>query len=109
MIKKIATIGLLAVSWLGAWAQAVDVTTHRQYLSGTGCDDMVHWDFKCTDGRNSGQWTKIGVPSCWELQGFGTYQYGMRFYGKATPEGIADENEIFSFCLFIWSSLDHLL
>ena len=65
--------------------------TCRQYLSGHGCDDMVQWDFKCTDGRNSGQWTKIGVPSCWELQGFGTYQYGMRFYGKATPEGIADE------------------
>lgn len=51
MIKKIATIGLLTVSWLGAWAQAVDVTTHRQYLSGTGCDDMVQWDFKCTDGQ----------------------------------------------------------
>ena len=95
MIKKIATIGLLTVSWLGAWAQAVDVTTHRQYLSGTGCDDMVQWDFKCTDGRNSGQWTKIGVPSCWELQGFGTYQYGMRFYGKASPEGIANEKGLY--------------
>ncbi|MDE5571474.1 MAG: glycoside hydrolase family 2, partial [Prevotella sp.] len=65
--------------------------TERQYLSGHGCDDMVEWDFLCSDGRNSGKWTKIGVPSCWELQGFGTYQYGMRFYGKATPEGIADE------------------
>ena len=61
------------------------------YLSGHGCDDMVEWDFRCTDGRRSGEQTKIGVPSCWELQGFGTYQYGMRFYGKATPEGIADE------------------
>ena len=67
------------------------VETLRQYLSGHGCDDMVEWDFLCSDGRNSGKWTKIGVPSCWELQGFGTYQYGMRFYGKATPEGIADE------------------
>ena len=56
---------------------------------------MVQWDFKCTDGRNSGTWTKIGVPSCWELQGFGTYQYGMRFYGKATPEGIADERGLY--------------
>ena len=65
--------------------------TERQYLSGHGCDDTVQWDFFCSDGRNSGQWTKIGVPSCWELQGFGTYQYGMRFYGKATAEGIADE------------------
>ncbi len=65
--------------------------TQRLYLSGHGCDDMVQWDFRCSDGRGCGQWTKIGVPSCWELQGFGTYQYGMRFYGKATPEGIADE------------------
>jgi beta-galactosidase/beta-glucuronidase len=75
---------------MGGWAQK-EVTTQRQYLSGHGCDDMVQWDFLCSDGRNSGKWTKIGVPSCWELQGFGTYQYGMRFYGKATPEGIADE------------------
>ncbi len=65
--------------------------TERLYLSGHGCDDMVEWDFKCSDGRRAGEWTKIGVPSCWELQGFGTYQYGMRFYGKATPEGIAEE------------------
>ena len=42
--------------------------TERQYLSGHGCDDMVEWDFFCTDGRNSGKWTKIGVPSCWELR-----------------------------------------
>lgn len=69
--------------------------TARLYLSGHGCDDMVQWDFCCTDGRRSGQWTKIGVPSCWELQGFGTYQYGMRFYGKATPEGIADERGLY--------------
>ena len=69
--------------------------TKRLYLSGTGCDDMVEWDFQCTDGRNSGEWTKIGVPSCWELQGFGTYQYGMRFYGKASPEGIANEKGLY--------------
>ena len=24
----------------------------------------------------SGKWTKIAVPSCWELQGFGNYNYG---------------------------------
>jgi hypothetical protein len=73
------------------------VETKRQYLSGTGCDDMVQWDFYCTGGNNSGKWTKIGVPSCWELQGFGTYQYGMRFYGKAFPEGIADEKGMYKY------------
>ena len=74
-----------------AMVVAQDVRTHRLYLSGHGCDDMVQWDFYCTDGARSGEWTKIGVPSCWELQGFGTYQYGMRFYGKETPDGIASE------------------
>ena len=65
--------------------------TGIQYLSGTGSDDTVDWEFFCTDGRNSGKWTTIPVPSCWELQGFGTYQYGMPFYGKANPPGIANE------------------
>ena len=71
--------------------------TERQYLSGHGCDDTVEWDFFCTDGRNSGRWTKIRVPSCWELQGFGTYQYGISFYGKAFPEGIAGEKGMYKY------------
>lgn len=83
-------MALLGLAFSAVQAQSW-YETQRQYLSGHGCDDMVQWDFLCSDGRNSGSWTKIGVPSCWELQGFGTYQYGMRFYGKATPEGIADE------------------
>lgn len=89
----------ILLAWAMVMAMAVEaqglVETQRQYLSGHGCDDMVEWDFQCTDGRNAGKWTKIGVPSCWELQGFGTYQYGMRFYGKATPEGIADEKGLY--------------
>ena len=91
--KKGWVIGLSFIIYHLSFSHAVaqSLETQRLYLSGTGCDDMVQWDFKCSDGRNSGKWTKIGVPSCWELQGFGTYQYGMRFYGKATPEGIADE------------------
>ncbi|WP_257957490.1 glycoside hydrolase family 2 protein [Parapedobacter tibetensis] len=50
--------------------------TEKIYLSGQGSDDMVMWDFYCTDGMNAEKWTKIGVPSCWELQGFGRYDYG---------------------------------
>ena len=82
---------LLASTFTLTLSAQPSVETGRQYLSGHGCDDMVQWDFFCTEGHNSGKWTKIGIPSCWELQGFGTYQYGMRFYGKATPEGIANE------------------
>ncbi len=95
-MKKVTTL-------LSAFALATTLIaqhlpkTERQYLSGRGCDDMVEWDFFCTDGRNSGKWTKIGVPSCWELQGFGTYQYGISFYGKAFPEGVADEKGMYKY------------
>jgi hypothetical protein len=47
-----------------------------KYLSGTDKDHTVAWDFYCNKGNNSGKWTTIPVPSCWELQGFGTYNYG---------------------------------
>ncbi len=53
--------------------------TEIQYLSGTGLHKTVKWDFLCSGGMNSGKWTKIEVPSQWELQGFGEYTYG-RFY-----------------------------
>jgi hypothetical protein len=56
--------------------------TETQYLSGLGMDDPVKWEFKCDKGQNAGKWSTIGVPSNWELQGFGLYTYG-----RITPEG----------------------
>jgi hypothetical protein len=56
---------------LNANAQGTQIV----YLSGTDKDHTVKWDFFCTTGRNSGHWDKISVPSNWELQGFGTYNY----------------------------------
>src|SRR6059058_4731740 len=55
-----------------------------QYLSGTDNIHTMSWDFFCTGGRNSGKWTKIPVPSHWEQQGFGSYNYGRDYktYGK---------------------------
>ena len=50
--------------------------TEKLYLSGTGNDNTIDWEFYCTEGMNSGKWTTIPVPSCWELQGFGKYDYG---------------------------------
>ena len=55
--------------------------TETLYLSGRGSDDAQPWDFYCTAGRNSGFWTKINVPSCWEQQGFGAYEYGVESRG----------------------------
>jgi hypothetical protein len=63
---------LLALCQSNAFSQAKEI----QYLSGTGSDHTVNWDFFCTGGNKSGYWTKIAVPSCWELQGFGNYNYG---------------------------------
>ncbi|HEX8328937.1 MAG TPA: glycoside hydrolase family 2 TIM barrel-domain containing protein [Hymenobacter sp.] len=56
-------------------ALAVAQPTVVQYLSGTDKDHTVQWDFMCTTGQRSGKWAKIAVPSNWEQQGFGTYNY----------------------------------
>lgn len=71
MVRNVLYIFLVLVA-----AQVQAQQTEVQYLSGRGSDDMVPWDFYCTAGMNAGKWTTIGVPSCWELQGFGKYDYG---------------------------------
>lgn len=48
----------------------------RHYLSGKDASTAVEWDFMVDGGRRAGEWAKIPVPSNWELQGFGTYNYG---------------------------------
>ncbi|MFC4144624.1 glycoside hydrolase family 2 TIM barrel-domain containing protein [Pedobacter mendelii] len=63
---------LFLLSTLKLIAQITEV----KYLSGEDNVNTVDWDFQCTAGRNSGRWTKIAVPSNWELQGFGNYTYG---------------------------------
>jgi hypothetical protein len=50
--------------------------TETQYLSGLGKDDPVKWEFMCDKGQNANKWSTIAVPSNWELQGFGIYEYG---------------------------------
>jgi len=69
-------IGLYVVLMLLAFNVAAQ-KTQVQYLSGTGSDHTVNWQFYCTVGHNSGKWTTIPVPSNWELQGFGKYNYGL--------------------------------
>jgi hypothetical protein len=59
-------------------------TKEIKYLSGTDNVNTVTWDFFCTGGRKSGSWTTIQVPSHWEQQGFGAYNYGRDYktYGR---------------------------
>jgi hypothetical protein len=67
-----------------ATTAAAQPTKQILYLSGIDNVNTRAWDFFCTGGRNSGKWTTIRVPSCWEQQGFGSYNYGRdyRTYGK---------------------------
>ncbi len=52
------------------------VETQRHYLSGTGRGETVDWRFQISEGRRSGSWSTLAVPSQWQLEGFGTYAYG---------------------------------
>jgi Glycosyl hydrolases family 2, TIM barrel domain/Glycosyl hydrolases family 2, sugar binding domain/Glycosyl hydrolases family 2 len=70
----------LLVLLLASVARAAE--TETQYLTGLGKDDPVKWEFKCDKGQNADKWSTIGVPSNWELQGFGIYTYG-----RVTPAG----------------------
>jgi hypothetical protein len=49
--------------------------TWVQYLSGTDKDDTVEWDFYCTYWGKMRQWSRLPVPSCWEMHGFGKFTY----------------------------------
>lgn len=56
------------------------------------------WSFEVTGGRRAGEKTTITVPSCWETQGFGTWQYGYniefgdKWHGHEKP---ADEHGLY--------------
>ncbi|MBE0676364.1 MAG: glycoside hydrolase family 2 [Bacteroidales bacterium] len=73
--------------FISVFISASAQVTETIFLSGTDMDDMVQWDFYCTNGMNSGKWSKIGVPSNWELQGFGTYLYG-KYDSVANEKGM---------------------
>lgn len=73
---------LLVLIIVGLSPSVFSQTTEIIYLSGTDAANTVDWDFYCTDGRSSGKWTQIPVPSNWELQGFGTYNYGHDWRNK---------------------------
>jgi hypothetical protein len=83
-MKKRYTTLVAAIILATRCLSQVVPTVEKYYLSGKGSDDTSTWDFFCTGGRNSGYWTHIQVPSCWEQQGFGSYNYGRDYktYGK---------------------------
>ncbi len=66
---------IIGVLLTGVVLKANAQSTQIVYLSGTDKDHTVKWDFLINTGQKSGSWNKIPVPSNWELQGFGTYNY----------------------------------
>lgn len=87
MNKKFLPLILLLISYA-----SIAQKTEIQYLSGLDKDRTVEWEFYVTEGQNSGKWTTIPVPSQWELQGFGTYNYG-----REKPEKHADEKGMYRY------------
>ncbi|MEM8993276.1 MAG: glycoside hydrolase family 2 TIM barrel-domain containing protein, partial [Acidobacteriota bacterium] len=75
-----AAVALAATALPAAGDAGADAAprTEIRLLSGPGFGDAVRWDFRLEsrDGRRAGVWTTIPVPSQWQQEGFGTYEYG---------------------------------
>lgn len=91
MPKLLPAFLLLCVMYSSAQTKQI------QYLSGTGSDHTVAWNFFCTGGRESGYWTKIQVPSCWEQQGFGNYNYGRDYKTNGKNFRFYDEKGMYKY------------
>ncbi|MBK0369268.1 glycoside hydrolase family 2 TIM barrel-domain containing protein [Flavobacterium agrisoli] len=74
------------------WAQQ----TEKILLSGKDFEHPVQWDFYCTDGNKSKTWSKINVPSQWELEGFGEYTYG-RWYKELNQKEPSKEEGLYKY------------
>ena len=92
MIKRNITrlLHLLIIFIIGVFNAEGQVNnqTEKHYLTGIGAEDTTTWDFYCSKGMNSNKWTTIEVPSCWEQQQFGEYNYGhVPFEDRAKETG----------------------
>jgi beta-galactosidase/beta-glucuronidase len=63
------SLGFRSITQTSAQAEKI-------YLSGTDVKHPKVWQFKVSDGRKADAWSTINVPSHWEQEGFGTYNYG---------------------------------
>lgn len=67
------------------------------WLSGKDNTYTKTWEFFCTGGRNANVWSKIEVPSCWEQQGYGNYEYGRNSYSYGPRYKYADEKGMYRY------------
>ncbi|AWK06316.1 beta-galactosidase [Flavobacterium crocinum] len=91
----------LKIQWITALTIFISLhltaqQTDKIYLSGKDFEHPVQWDFYCTDGNNSKKWSKINVPSQWELEGFGEYTYG-RWYKELNQKEPSKEEGLYKY------------
>jgi len=74
-IKIIATTLLLITSSVFL---SLSQETETLYLSGKGFDTAVEWEFFCTDGRRSGEWTAdtLKTPGCRSVSHISSFPFG---------------------------------
>jgi hypothetical protein len=95
MLTMISKNLLLSIVCSTAFIFSAAQQKEIRYLSGTDNRNTVSWDFFCTGGRNAGYWTKIAVPSHWEQQGFGSYNYGRDYKTNGRNARFADEQGLY--------------
>jgi beta-galactosidase/beta-glucuronidase len=91
-IQKLSIIAFTLFATQNNTAQQTD----KIYLSGKDFEHPVQWDFYCTEGNNSKTWSKINVPSQWELEGFGEYTYG-RWYKELNQKEPSKEEGLYKY------------
>lgn len=94
---RILIMSLLLIALHSLSAAGQQINKQVLFLSGTDNENTVAWDFFCTGGRKSQGWTTIQVPSCWEQQGFGTYNYGRDYHTYGKKFRFADEKGIYRY------------
>jgi hypothetical protein len=102
---KIKTVLIIILAFINLKLfSSPDTQKQIIYLSGKGYNNTRTWEFFCTEGRNSGYWTKIEVPSCWEQQGFGNYEYGRNSYSFGPKYKYASERGMYKYYFIVPSS-----
>ncbi len=97
---RLAGLLLATLFVMNVLGQKTEIT----YLSGTDNEHTVTWDFFCTAGMNSGKWGKIQVPSHWEQQGYGAYNYGRDYVTYGKNFHFADEKGMYKYSFNIPSA-----
>lgn len=92
LLRSFLFCALASLSALFSQAQQ----TEKIFLSGQDFEHPKKWDFYCTAGNNSKNWTKINVPSQWELEGFGEYTYG-RWYKELNQKEPSKEEGLYKY------------